>query len=329
MTDPSQPETQPDPSPPGPAYAAPTGPRAKSGAGAVVVIVVVMLLAGGAIGYFGGKALEEEDEQEPVSASATTAPAEPPAAPDPSVWAQSSGTFQAAFPDGMVVGSDKYGPGQTALAARPGDAANSLYDAGGITVVFDRRPDMTPETVLEVDPPSSCPDDAGQEPYVHGAFTGIVHTFTGCPNGYRLRRIAVAVEGGTNLAISSATTDGDDTAVERALDTFVPGADPATQVAPAVGCADIEASPEAEWPFSLFVKNHRDDQVSYGWLDQATGLVDDPQELPSGFVTGTIYVKTGEVYRFTTPDGDVDYTVVDEQYQCVLLTDDGFEPVPG
>lgn len=309
------------------AAAAPAAPASSSGAGALIAIIVVMLAIGGAIGYFGGTALEEDDAETVAATDTTTTTAAAPA-PDPTVWAHPNGTFQVALPEGSAVGSDKYGPGQSALVSRPGDAANDFYDAGGITVAFDRRPDMTPETVLDIDPSSKCPTDGGQEPYAYGDYQGIVHTFTGCPNGFQLRRIAVAVEGGTNLFVTSVTTDGDDAAVERALDTFLPGAQPETQVAPDVGCADIEASTDAEYPLSLVVKNYLDDQVTYGWVDPATDQVDQPTDLPSGYLTGTNFTKAGDVYRFTTPDGDVDYTVTDQQTQCVLLTDDGFEPVP-
>ena len=114
----------------------PPAPATSSGVGALFAIIVVMLAIGGAIGYFGGTALDEDDDETVAATDTTTTTAAAPA-PDPTVWAHPSGTFQVALPEGSDVGSDKYGPGQTALVSRPGDAANDFYDAGGITVAFE------------------------------------------------------------------------------------------------------------------------------------------------------------------------------------------------
>ena len=46
-------------------------------------------------------------------------------------------------------------------------------------------------------------------------------------------------------------------------------------------------------------------------------------------MTNTIFVKEGDVYRFVTSTGPRDYTATAEPAQCVLLTDEGFVPVPG
>ncbi|MCB0958622.1 MAG: hypothetical protein KDB04_03765 [Acidimicrobiales bacterium] len=316
-----------------PAWGATAGPPPEegSGIGGLLAIVLVMLLIGGAIGFFAGQALLDDDDADAVASSDTTA-VETTAAPvvDPTVWAHPNGTFQAAMPEGWVVSSDKYGPGQFALIATPTASTGDLYEGGGLVVAFDRRPDMTPQKVLdEREPSSSCPDVGTTEPFTSGAFEGVATTFTGCPDGYQLRRIAVAVEGGTNLFLASTTTDGSDAAVEKALEGFVPGADPSVQTAPQLGCSGLEAPTDPDFPIGAVFKNHLDADITYGSVNVDTGEYDfDPVALPAGYTTGLNSTREGGVYRFTTPDGDQEYTVTADPLQCVILGDDGFTPVP-
>jgi hypothetical protein len=313
------------------AYAAAPAPPEQRGIGALVATIVVMLLLGGAIGYVAAPSVlgDDEDDAEVASEESTDTTTTAPAA-DPTVWADPYGTFQVAFPEGWSVGADKYGAGQFALSARPGAVDDDLYDAGGATATFDRRPDLTTEGVLdELSPSERCATDGGREPFSQGELTGVVQTYLECPNGFELRRVAVAVPGGTNLLMVSVSQPGDDAALTRGLESFVAGADPATQVAPFAGCPDNAPGTDPEYPLAVQIKNHLDETISIGWVDPTTDEVPEPTEVEAAFVTGSFYAKTGDVYRATWAGGTVDYTATAEPLQCVVFNEDGFVPVPG
>ncbi len=325
MTDPH------DPSAPPPTAATPAAAPQKSGIGGLIATIVVMLLVGGAIGYVvGPKVLDDEDQAADVATTATGATTTTAAAVDPNAWAEYSGTFQASMPEGMVVTSAMYGIGQRALIARP-NAGDKLYTGGGLNMMFDRRPDMTPEKELDIDPPSDCPTAAASEPYSYGEFTGVRIAYSGCPGGaYEVHRIAVAVPGGTNLFLSVGKKPTDDDAVvEKALDSFLPEVEADTQVAPIDGsvCSGMEDSPKADWPLSLMITNYTDDTYSEGWLNQETGEVENAQDLGPGYTTSTRYTKVGDMFRLTGPSGAVDYTSTADAKQCVAITADGFVAV--
>jgi hypothetical protein len=297
----------------------------------LIGVIVVMLLIGGAIGYVGAPTVLGDDDATEVASEAaeeTTTTAAP--APDPTVWAEPYQEFEVAVPEGWSVAGDRPGLGQYVLIARPGSSNDDAYVGGGLTVTFDRRPDRSPEAMLDdLTPPDACPTDEGREPFTQGDYTGLVQTYSGCTDGRVLRRVAVGVPGGTNLQISTVALPGEDEMLVRALDTFLVPAAAATQVAPFRGCADNAPGTDPEYPLAVQFKNHLDEVVSIGWVDPDTNEVFEPQDLQPAFISGSFYAKAGDIYRVTGPAGATDYTATSEPLQCVVVNDTGFVSVQG
>jgi hypothetical protein len=248
-----------------------------------------MLLIGGAIGYVGAPAvLGDDDTTEVASEAAEETTTTAAPAPDPTVWADPYQEFE-----------------------------------------IDRRPDRSPEAMLDdLNPPDACPTDEGREPFTQGDYTGLVQTFSGCNDGFVLRRVAVGVPGGTNLQVSTVALPGEDEILTRALDTFLVPAAAATQAAPFRGCTDNAPGTDPEYPLAVQFKNHLDENLSVGWVDPDTDEVFEPVDLEPAYISGSFYAKEGDVYRLTWSGGTAEYTATAEPLQCVVFNDTGLVPVP-
>lgn len=305
----------------------------KKGTGGLIATILVMALIGGAIGFFGGPlVLDTDDDAADVAtteASGSTTTAAPVA--DPLARAEVNGLFQASMPEGWTVTSAGVGTGRFALQALPGAAGSDAYEQGGMTVTMDRRPGMTPVKVLdEAGKPKKCSSEPVREPFTQGDYTGLAERYATCENGFQNTRLVVTLPGGEILLVTG-PHKGDESNHTKALESFVAPAGADTKVAITNDCATMADSDEAEFPLNVAVMNYMDKDVQYGWVDPATGQIDDEdQTVPAGggFIGGR-HAKEGDVFRFHWEGGQADYTATAEKHQCAVLNPDGkIVPVP-